>query len=195
LLGKSLKRCGVTNRVVGMFVVRPASADDVEPVAAFTRARAAWLEGRGLDGKGWQDFAPEYGQQAADPDIPMWILSRDGQAVGATCLFESSPSWFWTPEECATPAFFVASTVTDPAYAGQRIGHLMLRWVLDHAARTGKEWMRRGTFEPGLVRYYTQVQGWQIIRRKERSGVTVVGLSRQAELQPDLPLTERTTVS
>ena len=55
--------------------------------------------------------------------------------------------------------------------------------------------MRRGTFEPGLVRYYTQVQGWQIVREKERSGVTVVGLSRRAELQPDLPLTDTATVS
>lgn len=171
-----------------MLMIRRATAGDEEAVEAMTRARADWLEARGLEGEGWRDFAPEYGEQAANPDIPMWALVCDGRIAGTTCLYESSPEWFWTPEERAAPAFFVASTVTDPEYAGQGMGHLMLRWVLDHAARTAKEWVRRGTFEPGLVRYYTQVQGWQVVREKERGNVTVVGLSRRAELQPDLPV-------
>lgn len=178
-----------------MLVMRQSSVDDEDAIAAMTRARADWLEARGLPGAGWREFAPEYGRQAADPGTPMWVMLRDGRVVGSTCLYDTSPSWFWTPEECAEPAFFVASTVTDPEFAGQGLGHLMLRWVLDHAARTGKRWVRRGTFEPGLVRYYTQVQGWQIVREKERGGVTVVGLSRRAELQPDLPVAESVTVS
>ncbi|MFB9831808.1 GNAT family N-acetyltransferase [Actinoallomurus acaciae] len=178
-----------------MLVMRRTTAGDEQAVATMTRARADWLEARGLEGDGWRRFAPDHGRQATDPDVPMWALVRDGRIVGTTCLFESSPAWFWTPEECAQPAYFVASTVTDPAFAGQGMGHLMLRWVLDHAARTGREWVRRGTIEPGLVRYYTQVQGWRVVREVERSGVTVVGLSRRAELQPDLPVTESATVS
>jgi GNAT superfamily N-acetyltransferase len=178
-----------------MLVMRRASVDDEDAVVAMTRARADWLEARGLEGEGWRDFAPEYGKQAANPDIPMWALVRDGRIVGTTCLYEESPAWFWTPEECAQPAYFVASAVTDPEFAGQGMGHLMLRWVLDHAARTGREWVRRGTIEPGLVRYYTQVQGWKVVREKERSGVTVVGLSRRAEIQPDLPVASGAAVS
>ncbi|GAB3962759.1 hypothetical protein GCM10029978_018910 [Actinoallomurus acanthiterrae] len=165
--------------------MRPATDGDEKPIVAMTQERADWLETRGLDGEGWRKFAPEYGCQAADPNFPIWVLTRDDQIVGATSLYEESPSWFWTPEECAEPAYFVASTVTDPAFAGQGLGHLMLRWALDHAARTGKQWVRRGTWEQGLVRYYTQVQGWQIVRERERGGVTVVGLTRHAELQPD----------
>ena len=175
--------------------MRRATAGDADAVVAMTQARAEWLVTRGLDGDGWRDFAPAYGKQAADPEIPMWALLRDGRIVGTTCLYEASPPWFWTPQECAVPAFFAASTVTDPAHAGQGLGHLMLRWALDHAARTGKAWVRRGTFEPGLVRYYTRVQGWRIVREKERSGVTVVGLSRRAELQPDLPVRTVAVVS
>ena len=178
-----------------MFVMRRTAAGDEKAVVSMTRARADWLETRGLEGQGWRDFAPEYGRQAANPEIPMWALVRDDRIVGTTCLYETSPQWFWTPEECAAPAYFVASTVTDPEFAGQGMGHLMLRWALDHAARTGKEWVRRGTFEPGLVRYYTQVQGWRIVREKERGGVTVVGLARQAELQPDLPMAADAAVS
>src|SRR4051812_36836760 len=130
-----------------MDVIRRTTAGDEETVVAMTRARADWLEARGLDAEGWRSFAADYGRQGASPDFPMWALVRDGRIIGTTCLFETSPEWMWTSEECATPAFFVASTVTDPVYAGQGIGHLMLRWVLDHAARTGKEWVRRGTFE------------------------------------------------
>ena len=172
-----------------MFVMRRASADDESSIVAMTLARADWLDDRGLNGQGWRQFASEYGRQAVDRNFPIWVLARGDQVVGATCLLEESPSWFWTAEECAEPAYFVASTVTDPAFPGQRLGHLMLRWVLDHAARTGKRWVRRGTWEPGLVRYYTQVQGWHIVRERERGGVTVVGLARHAELQPDLPVT------
>ena len=178
-----------------MFVMRRTAAGDEEAVVSMTQARAGWLETRGMEAQGWRDFAPEYGRQATNPEFPMWALVRDGRIVGTTCLYETSPPWFWTPKECATPAYFVASTVTDPEFAGQGMGHLMLRWVLDHAARTGKEWVRRGTFEPGLVRYYTQVQGWQIVREVERGGVTVVGLARQAELQPDLPMAVGAAVS
>lgn len=122
-----------------MLVMRQSSADDEDAVVAMTWARADWLDARGLDGEGWRRFAPDYGRQAADPDIPMWALVHDGRIVGTTCLYESSPAWFWTPEERAAPAFFVASTVTDPAFAGQGMGHLMMRWVLGHAARTGKQ--------------------------------------------------------
>lgn len=175
-----------------MFVMRPTTAGDEEAVVAMTRARADWLEARGLDGDGWRGFAVQYGRQAASLAFPVWALVHGGRIIGTTCLFETSPEWFWTPEECAIPAVFVASTVTDPAYAGRGVGHLMLRWVLDRAARAGKEWVRRGTVEPGLVRYYTEVQGWQVVRRRERGGITLVGLSRRAELQPGLPVTEAT---
>ncbi|MQA84317.1 MAG: hypothetical protein GEV03_06760 [Streptosporangiales bacterium] len=170
-----------------MFVIRPAGTGDQDQVSAMVRARADWLHERGLNGSdGWRNFAEDYGRQAADSGFPVWVLTRDDKVVGATCLYEESPAWFWTEAERAEPAFFVASTVTHPALAGQRVGYLMLRWVLDHAARTGKRWVRRGTWEPGLVRYYTQVQGWTIVRQKERDGVVVTGLARLAELQPDL---------
>ncbi|HEY1699076.1 MAG TPA: GNAT family N-acetyltransferase [Trebonia sp.] len=136
--------------------------------------------------RGCGDAAPG---QAADPAFPAWVLTRegDGAVVGCTSVFEESPPWFWTEEERAEPAFFLATTVTDPAYAGQRIGALIAWTLLGHAARTGRAWVRRGTTEPGLVRYYRDVQGWSVIREKERDGFLVTGLARRAELQPGLP--------
>jgi hypothetical protein len=52
----------------------------------------------------------------------------------------------------------------------------------------GRAWVRRGTTEPGLVRYYRDVQGWSVVREKERDGFLVTGLARRAELQPGLPV-------
>ncbi|OJF13121.1 hypothetical protein [Couchioplanes caeruleus] len=91
----------------------------------------------------------------------------------------------------AQSAIFMATTVTDPAYAGRRIGCQLAWWVLDHAARTGQQWVRRGTTEPGLVRYYRDVQGWEVVREKTRDGFTVTGLARRAQLRPGLSITTR----
>ena len=78
--------------------------------------------------------------------------------------------------------------MTDPALAGQRLGALMAWSVLDLAARTGRRWVRRGTTEPGLVRYYRDVQGWDVVREKEHKGFLFTGLARLAELQSSLPV-------
>jgi hypothetical protein len=101
--------------------------------------------------------------------------------IGCTTLFDQSPAWFWTERERVEPAFFMATTVTDPKYAGQQLGCHLAWWVLDYAARTGRAWVRRGTTEEALVRYYRDTQGWTVVRVKERGGATVTGLSRRAE--------------
>jgi len=173
-----------------MFALRPASAGDQEPIAAVIRARSAWMRQRGLNGwDSWESSADVLAAQAADPSFPVWVLADgDGLVVGCTSLYEQSPPWFWTEEEQAEPAFFLATTVTDPALAGRRAGALMAWSVLDMAARTGRRWVRRGTTEPGLVRYYRDVQGWAVVREKEHKGFLFTGLARLAEAQPGLPV-------
>ncbi len=58
--------------------------------------------------------------------------------------------------------------MTHPDLAGRGVGVLIAFWALDHAARHGKRWVRRGvlTLGPanrGLVRYY-RWQGWRVVR-------------------------------
>jgi hypothetical protein len=155
------------------------------------RARSAWMRERGIPD--WETSADELAAQAEEAASPVWVLTRAGQVVGCTSLYDQSPAWFWTEQERAEPAIFMATTVTHPDYAGQRLGCRLAWWVLDHAARTGRTWVRRGTIEPGLVRYYTDVQGWHVVRTKERDGLTVVGFTRQARLMPDLGITSTTS--
>jgi hypothetical protein len=172
------------------FALRPASGGDQEPIAAVIRARSAWMRQRGLNGwDSWESSADVLAAQAADPSFPVWVLTDgDGLVVGCTSLYQESPPWFWTEVEQAEPAIFLATTVTDPALAGQRVGALMAWSVLDLAARTGRRWVRRVTTEPGLVCYYRDVQGWHVVREKEHKGVLFTGLARLATLQPDLPV-------
>jgi non-canonical purine NTP pyrophosphatase (RdgB/HAM1 family) len=45
----------------------------------------------------------------------------------------------------------------------------------------------RGTTEAALVRYYRDVQGWDLVRKKEHKRFLFTRLARLAEVQPSLP--------
>jgi hypothetical protein len=173
-----------------MFVMRPATAGDQGPIAAMIRARSELMRERGISGwESWESSAPVLAAQAGDSSFPVWVMTGDGgMVVGCTSLYEQSPPWFWTDAEQAEPAFFLATTVTDPSLAGRRVGALMAWSVLGLAARTGRAWVRRGTTEAGLVRYYRDVQGWSVVREMEHKGFLVTGMARRAEPQPGLPV-------
>ena len=86
-----------------MFVMRRTAAGDEEAVVTMTRARADWLEARGLEGEGWREFAPEYGRQAEDTDFPVWALEyRAWSAItarfraGRSCGRDSGAGSRWS---------------------------------------------------------------------------------------------------
>jgi hypothetical protein len=171
-----------------MFTMRPAIGTDQAEIATMIKARAGWMRERGLDGAdGWDEKAGSLAAQADDPDMPVWVcVGTDNRIAGITSLYDETPQWGWTEEERAQPAIFLATTVTHPDYAGQRLGCLIAWWTLDHAARTGHEHVRRGCGYPELMRYYRDVQGWKLTHEVERHGVTAYLLSRRAERRPDL---------
>lgn len=171
-----------------MYAMRPATTHDAEPIAALVRSRALWLRDRGdADWREFHDHAGVYAAQAADPDVPVWALIGHNGVLGVTSLYTECPPFLFTEDERAELSIFLATTVTDPAYAGRRLGCLIAWWTLDHAHHTGRTWVRRGTGPyPGLVRYYTDVQGWTLLRTVERKGATVHAFQRHAESQPGL---------
>jgi hypothetical protein len=91
----------------------------------------------------------------------------------------------------------LATTVTHPDCAGQRLGCLIAWWTLDHAARAGYQHVRRGCGYPELVRSYRDIQGWRLAHTVDRRGVTAYLLTRPAELQPGIAgrITELRTMS
>ena len=172
--------------------MRPAAERDRPAIAALIRARAAWMRTRALRGwEGWRDSAEDLAAQAGDDAYPVWVATVAGTALvaGVTSLYEEASPLLWPDDdEREQPSIFLATTVTDPTYAEHRPGTLMAWWALDHAARRGRMWVRRGTGPyPGLVAYYRDVQGWRVARTVEHQGVTAYALERRAQLQPQLP--------
>lgn len=79
------------------------------------------------------------------------------------------------------------TALDDSRRAGtRRVGCPIAWWTLDHAARTGYEHVRRGCGYHELMRYYRDIQGWQLAHTVDRRGVTAYLLTRPAERMPDI---------
>jgi hypothetical protein len=171
-----------------VLTMRRATAADLDAVEAMMLARADWMRDNCVrDAGAWREAASELAAQAAEEPTYMWVLLDGDRVVGSTCAYDETPPTGWTEAERAESAVFLATTVTDPAYRRLRPGWLIALWALDHAARSGVTWVRRGTTEEGLVRYYRDVQGWELRHSVPVGDRTVHMLGRRAELVPRLP--------
>lgn len=171
-----------------MLTMRRATADDRPAVEAMMLARTQWMADHGVaDAEAWAEAAPELAGQCTEDPTFMWVLLDGDRIVGCTSAYDETPPTGWTDAERAESAIFLATTVTDPEYRHLKPGRLIALWMLDHAARTGVTWVRRGTTEDGLVRYYRDVQGWELKHSVPVADRTVHMLGRRAELVPELP--------
>lgn len=162
-----------------------ATAKDAEAIAALVRARSAWLSARGLGE--CADMADEYGSQAGNPAFPVWVLEHETEGVvGCTSHFgnEALPQWAFTEEERTEPTLFLATTFTAPN--PHRLGRLIAWWSMNRAAEQGLKWVRRGTGQEQLSRYYQEAQGWDLLRVADRRGAKVFFLQREAQTVPEL---------
>ncbi|MFD9124666.1 GNAT family N-acetyltransferase [Kitasatospora sp. NPDC059571] len=168
-----------------MYQMREATASDARPIAEMVRARSAWLSARGLGE--CADMADVYGSQAGDPVFPVWVLEHESDGVvGCTSTFgnEALPEFAFSEAERAEPTLFLATTFTVPN--PHRLGRLIAWWALSRAAAEGLTWVRRGTGQEQLARYYQEAQGWELLRVVDRRGAKVFFLQRAAEAVPEL---------
>lgn len=174
-----------------LLLMCPASqARHRDGVSAMVTERVGWLRERGLiapDG-----IADTLAGQVGEPQWPVWVLEADGTVVGCTTVLSECPAWAFTRYERTQPSVFLVSTWTLPS--ADRFGHVIARWALDYAHRTGRAYVRRGAFHARLADYYCRVQGWELLREVQRRGRTAYVMSRPAERQPDLPV-RRATIS
>ncbi|RSO50553.1 GNAT family N-acetyltransferase [Streptomyces sp. WAC 06725] len=168
-----------------MFAMRPATSADIPAIAAVINSRSTWLEER--DMPTWRDSADNLAAQAENSHGAMWVLEDHThfRIIGCTTVQEETPPWGWEPEELAEPAYYLFTTVTDPAYRETKPGTLIALWAVDHAARHGKKWVRRGCMFPGLVRYY-ETQGFTLLHEVQRTHHRVYLMARRAERLPEL---------
>lgn len=170
-----------------MYVMRRAQAADRSALVSMILARSAWMEARGWPS--WRGSAEGVASLAGKPTFPMWVLERGGRIVGTTTAAGGTlPDWLWSEQERAESSWYLNTTLTDPAFAGQGLGTLMAWWALDRAAREGAVWVRRGA-DPaeGLVRLYKR-QGFEVVRQVEHHDAVITAMQAPAALQPDLPV-------
>ncbi|MEV0523997.1 GNAT family N-acetyltransferase [Streptomyces sp. NPDC050439] len=176
-----------------MYVMRPATTDDRAAYTELIRARAAWMVSTGKVGGAdllEEDRAEQIAAQAGNGRTPVWaLLSPEAELIGCTSLYDQTPAWGWTDAERAEPALFLATTFTHPDHRATKPGTLIAWWALAHAVSTGKLWVRRGCGHQGLVRYYRDHQGFDLIHETERGGHPAYLLARKAEELNHLPVT------
>lgn len=179
----------------GHYTMRSGSTSDQDGVVDLIRARSAHMRQSG-HGRwaSWERVADELGSQMGDPRWPSWVLvGEGGRLVGITTATFTTPTLGWTEQDQRESAVFLQSTVTHPDFAGAGLGVLIAFWALDHAARHGKLWVRRGVItvgqdNRGLVRYY-RLQGWRVLRtvsHPRRADARVWSLQRPAQRQPNI---------
>lgn len=173
-----------------LFSVRPARPDDLPALTAVIEERAAWMRERGLeDWEGWLSSAPMMAMRAVRPRSPGWVLehAREG-VVGCTQLSDRPLDEGWSDAERDEPALYLNTTVTDPAWRWHRPGALLAAWALRRAAATDRTWVRRGCTGEGLLRYYRDGQGFDLVRTV-RSEQTVTHLLARRAAATDGPST------
>ncbi|MBH1936590.1 GNAT family N-acetyltransferase [Streptomyces sp. AV19] len=180
-------------RTTTMYVMRRADEADAPTLARLVRVRAQWMSWRGLpDGYDLEKpaRAEAIARQATDGRTPVWLLAdeNNGRVLGFTSLYPETPLWGWTEAEQDEPALFMATTFTDPDRSSERPGALMAWWALGYAARTGRVWVRRGCTHETLMRYYRDVQGFDVIHSVYLRGALTYLMARKAEELPRLPV-------
>lgn len=166
-----------------MLAMRPARPDDVHAVTTVITARSEWMEQQGLPS--WRGVVDDLAGQAAVDDTLMWVLTADDQVIGCTTLADDRPAWGWTPEQAAQGAYYLYTTCTHPGWRHTKAGSLIAWWAVDKAARDGKAFVRRGTVEADLMRYYA-TQGFELIHEVQRKSNLVYLMARRAQRLPEV---------
>ena len=146
-----------------MRTIRRATCDDLADVLQLLNGAAAWLRSRGLDQ--WpHGFSAERMRPLVERDEVFLVHEGHRPTATVTVSPDGDPD-FWTPTELAEPAHYIAKLATDRDHAGNGLGALLLRWVVDHAALHGMRWVRLDAWRTNadLHEFYRK-SGWTHLR-------------------------------
>jgi GNAT superfamily N-acetyltransferase len=170
--------------------MREAGPGDLDRVVELIEQRTEWLRNRGSDQWSTNRHRLRPRMTAAIKRGETWVLvNLRHEVLGTVTASTKADPDFWTHEEQQTPALYLSRLATDPRYAGQKLGRIMLRWSLYEAHRRGLAKVRFDAWKtsPGLHDYYRS-QGWTYLRTVEAPGRYSGALfSREAEKITDIP--------
>ncbi len=166
-----------------MLAMRRARPEDVSAVAAVIAARSEWMESRGLPS--WREAIDDLAGQAAVNGTAMWVLTAEKRVIGCTTVADDKPAWGWTSDEAAQDSLYLFTTCTDPSWRHAKLGSLIAWWAVDKAAREGRKFVRRGTIEIDLMRYYA-TQGFELVHEVQRKNNLAYLMARRAQRLPEV---------
>jgi len=143
-----------------------AVADDLAEVLALLNGVASWLTSQGIN-----QWAAGFAVERIASIIErgeMYLVRQNGSAIATVTVSADGDADFWTAEELAEPARYVAKLATAREHAGQGLGELLLRWTIDLGARQGARWIRLDAWRTNqrLHDFYRDA-GWSHLRTVE----------------------------
>jgi antitoxin (DNA-binding transcriptional repressor) of toxin-antitoxin stability system len=175
-------------KVSRKLAIRQAAAADLPAVTHILQNTARWLHERGIDQ--WPPGLPSLGPDQIAARIAQGetylVTSEHGDPIATITAAASGDPDYWNPAELAEPAVYISKAAVIRSRAGEGLGALVLRWIIDQAAVCGTRWARLDTSKtnPALQAYY-QAQGWTYLRTADtlhRRG----GVLFQRAAAPDL---------
>jgi GNAT superfamily N-acetyltransferase len=150
-------------------VIRRAIPDDTPTVHAILRQASGWLHERGYDQ--WPDGSPSLSYDQLLRQIgrgETWLVIDGSDPVATIAATSQGDSDFWTSAELAESAVYISKAAVVRGRAGEGLGAMTLRWVIDHAADQGAVWARLDAWRTNeeLHSYYRR-QGWTYLRTVE----------------------------
>jgi hypothetical protein len=152
------------------YEIRLAQAEDLGAVMALLEARIRWLRDLGSDqwstGSTFRNRLTNHIERRET-----WLLEDEGEPVATMTVGTDGDADFWTPEELRERAIYVSKMASKIDRKGTGLGALLIRWIQDHAARTGLDLVRWDAWRTNsrLQDYYRSI-GARHIRTVDVAG-------------------------
>lgn len=123
------------------YVMRLATASDLDSVMELLDRRIQWLRQRGYDQ--WSTggtFRTRLTNHIRCGET--WLLWDESDPLATITVSTTGDPDFWNPDELNDKAAYISKMASKPERRGEGLGKLMIRWVQDRAARSGLDYVR-----------------------------------------------------
>jgi GNAT superfamily N-acetyltransferase len=137
------------------YVMRLATAFDLDSVMDLLDSRIQWLRQRGSDQ--WSTgstFRTRLMNHIRCEET--WLMWDESDPIATITVSTTGDPDFWNPDELNDKAAYVSKMASKLERSGEGLGALMINWVQDWAARSGLDFVRWDAWRtnPQLQDYY-----------------------------------------
>jgi Rod binding domain-containing protein len=168
------------------YVMRQATAADLDTVLGILQERIEWLRDRGNEQ--WNQ-GKDFGE-CLEPRIARgqtWLAEDDGEPIATITIRRFANPAFWTPDERQDKALYATKTATTLARSGAGLAAMMLRWLQNRAAEREMTYLRWDVWRTNRqLQAYYQSLGATLVRTVEAEGIPSGALFQVQPMLHDL---------